>query len=231
MPDPALVHLPPVSPVASDEAIVARILAGDLPAFELLMRRHNQRLYGVARSILRDPDEAEDVVQDAYVRAYEHLAAFRAVAKFSTWLTRIALHEALARKRKARRARSLGQSPTENHAMATGAPGIPDSHTPPADAESSRAELRTLLESAIDTLPQQMRTVFILREVQGLDTAETAACLEVTPANVKVRLHRARALLRATLDETLSAEALALYAFDGARCDRIVRTVLARLTR
>jgi RNA polymerase sigma-70 factor (ECF subfamily) len=206
-----------------DAPLVARVLAGDLAAFELIMRRHNPRLYRVARSILRDASEAEDVVQEAYVRCYEHLAEFRGGARFSTWLTRIALHEALSRRRKARRTRTLEPASAENQRMTDRADNAR------AEEEASRPELRTLLSRAIDSLPQQMRTVFILREVQGLDTAETAACLEMTTANVKVRLHRARSLLRAGLDEAMGHETRSLHLFDGQRCDRIVSGVMARL--
>src|SRR5262249_48571804 len=151
--------------------------------YEVLMRRYNQRLFRVARSILRDGAEAEDVMQDAYVRAYEHLGDFAGQAKFSTWLTRIAVHEAL---RRARRQSRMGNL---DFVMETASVKIPSPEQQVYDRE-----LRIALERAIDRLPDGYRSVFVLRMVEGLDVAETAGALELGAEAVKTRLHRARAM-------------------------------------
>jgi RNA polymerase sigma-70 factor (ECF subfamily) len=212
-----------IEPLA-DEEIVQRVLAGDLAAFELIMRRYNQRLFRAARSILGNDDEAEDVLQDAYVRAFEHLSQFAGRAKFSTWLTRIAVHEALARRRR-RRIRYVDLRASETLGMA------PVSRDRNAQEELGNRELGCVLRQAIDGLPEDLRVVFTLRAVEGLNTDEAAECLGLTPSNVKVRLHRARAALREEVEDRMGAELRQVYQFDGARCDRIVRSVLERLAR
>ena len=209
----------------SDEAIVSRVRAGDLAGFELIMRRYNQRIFRVVRSILGNDHEAEDVVQDAYVRAYEHLDQFEGRAKFSTWLTRIAVHEASLRRRRSRRVRAVDLRDLETLHMA------PISEGGNAEAEASRGELGDLLQETIETLPAELRIVFTLRLVEGLNTEEAAECLSLSPANVKVRLHRARSLLRQRIDARIGEEVRQLYQFDGERCDRIVQSVLTRLSR
>jgi RNA polymerase sigma-70 factor (ECF subfamily) len=204
----------------TDEEVVARVLAGETPLFEVLMRRHNQRLFRAARAILREADEAEDVMQDAYVRAFERLAQFSGRARFSTWLTKIAVHEALAR---ARRRRRTAVSSDEVLMTATS----PEAGDPGAAAE--RRELAALLERAIDALPDLYRSVFVLREVEELDTAETADCLELSEEAVKVRLHRARAALRRELERRLGAARASVYEFRAVRCDRVVARVFERI--
>jgi RNA polymerase sigma-70 factor (ECF subfamily) len=201
-----------------DDVVVARVLGGDTAAFELLMRRYNQRVFRAARSVLRDDAEAEDVAQDAWVRAYGHLDQFAGRAGFGTWVARIAIHEALARGR--RRAR---QRPLSEHDATLAAP------TRPPDDAVGAGELVAALEAAIDELPAVFRTVFVLRDVEGLDTAETSACLDVPEATVKTRLHRARSLLRAALDARLDVSTHGVFAFAGERCDRTVAAVLARI--
>src|SRR5262245_47187149 len=225
------------APALSDEEIVRRVLAGESPLFEMIMRRYNQRLFRAVRAILRDDVEAEDVLQEAYVRAYEHLGQFEGRARFSTWRARIAIHEALARRRKGHRLLSLdGQ---EARSIGSGASGSSETRRPvlvdmeahrttPED-EASASELRAALDRALQEMPESLRLVFMLREVEGLDTDETAACLDLSAANVKVRLHRARALLRERIDCTLGAEVRKLHQFAGARCDRLVARVLARI--
>jgi RNA polymerase sigma-70 factor (ECF subfamily) len=208
---------------ASDEEIVRRVLQGDLASFELIMRRYNQRIFRVVRGMLGDDDESEDVVQDAYVRAYENLAQFAGRSKFSTWLTRIAVYEANARRQRQRRMRLFDPREPEKSPMPL-QPMNKDAHE-----EMSNRELGTVLAEAVDELPPDLRSVFTLRMVEGLDTSETAECLELTPANVKVRLHRARELLRRRIDAQLGQEVRRLYQFDGERCDRIVADVLSRL--
>ena len=204
--------------VLSDEEVVDRILAGETALFELLMRRYNQRLYRVTRALLGDNGEAEDVTQDAYVRAFEHLDQFAGRARFSTWLTRIAVHEASARLRRRSRLIDIEESmPT----LASAAAG-PEQRA--ADHELGRA-----IEAAVDALPEVYGSVFMLREVEGLSTAETAACLEINEETVKTRLHRARALLRNHITARIGATVRETFQFAGARCDRTVAAVMARI--
>ena len=203
---------------ATDEDIVARVLSGETALFELLMRRHNQRLYRVARGIVGDDAEAEDVTQEAYVRAFQHLGQFAGRAKFSTWLTRIAVHEASARRRRRGRQTDIEES------MLTLASTVAGPEQRAADRELGQA-----IEAAMDTLPAVYAPVFVLREMEGLSTAETAACLEINEETVKTRLHRARALLRNHLTARIGAAARESFQFAGARCDRMVAAVMARI--
>lgn len=209
---------------STDEEIVDRVKAGDTALYEIIMRRYNQRLYRVARAILHDDAEAEDVMQDAYVRAYQHLDQFAGRAAFSTWLTRIAVHEALSRLRSRHRNQQLEE---------TGQDGEPYMNvvetSPDPEQNASRAELSQLLEEAVLGLPEQYRTVIMLRDIEGLSTAETAAALELTEDNVKVRLHRGRAMARGWIFERVGAKARDAFPFMGARCDRMVHSVLLRL--
>jgi RNA polymerase sigma-70 factor (ECF subfamily) len=209
----------------TDGEIIRRVLAGDPEAFEPIMRRYNRRLFRVVRSIVGHDAEAEDVLQECYLRAFEHLDQFEGRSRFSTWLTRIAVYEASARRRRNRRMRFVDLNGPELLSME------PVSRSRDAEAQASGGELRDLLRRAIDTLPVQLRAVLVMRLVEGLDTDETAECLGLTEANVKVRLHRARALLRQRIDEQVGQEVRQLYQFDGARCDRIVRGGLNRLSQ
>src|SRR5579864_9061367 len=178
--------------ILSDEEVVARVLAGETAMFEIIMRRHNQRLYRVARAILRNDAEAEDVMQDAYVRAYEHLDQFAGRAKFSTWLTRIAVHEALARQHRGNRYQELEpMSEREGDPMDRFA-----SLTPNPEQQALNSEIRRLLEEAVEKLPDAYRTIFMLRDVEDMSTTDAADVLESTEDNVRARLHRARGLLR-----------------------------------
>jgi RNA polymerase sigma-70 factor (ECF subfamily) len=213
---------------AGDAALVARIVGRERGAFTELMRRHNTALFRAARSILRDDADAEDVVQEAYLSAYRHLAEFRGQARLSTWLTRIVINQALARLRSRRRDKVVvfldehegaGLAPQEQ-AMSE------DSDSPEAGA--MRAQMRQLLERKIDALPLAFRTAFILREVEELTIDEVAECLAVPAATVRTRVFRARALLRAALAEEIDVATRDVFAFAGSRCDRIVARVLAR---
>ena len=198
---------------------------GETSLFELLIRRYNQRLYRVARSILRDELEAEDVMQHAYLSAFTHLQQFEGRARFSTWLTRIAVHEALARAR--RRARWKG---LENMSDASLSPsGLPRDERLDPEQQAQAAELRKLLESVIDALPAIYRSAFVLREAEGLATPEVAECLEISEEAVRTRVHRARALLRRGLFERTGAKSASAFSFHLSRCDRIVAAVFARL--
>lgn len=213
----------------SDAEIVARVRAGETALFELVMRRYNQRLYRVARAILRDDEEAEDVIQQAYVNAYEHLDQFAERAAFSTWLTKIAAHEAMARAR--RRARTAASAVSLDATSESGEDvmrSVPASDPSP-EQQAFVGELRGLLESAIDALPEAYRTVFVLREVEGLSTAETAACLDVSEEVVKTRLHRAKAQLRDLLYDRAGVATTSAFEFPRPRCDRVVAAVFLRL--
>jgi RNA polymerase sigma-70 factor (ECF subfamily) len=211
--------------LVADEVIVGRVLEGDLAAFELIMRRYNQRIFRIVRSMIADDSECEDILQETYLSAFQHLRQFAGQAKFSTWLTRIAVHAAIARRQRLARSTSIDFSDPANVAV------VPFTRRAGAEREASLKELGMALNGVIDSLPEELRTVFALRVVEGLDTAETASCLELSEANVKVRLHRARALLRTRLDAELGADVRELYQFGNERCDRIVNAVLARLSQ
>ena len=211
----------------SDDDVVSRVRAGETGLNEMLMRRYNQRLFRVIRSVVMNDDEAEDVLQEAWVRAYEHLDQFAGRASFSTWVTRIAFHEALARTRKSRRWTPL-ENP-EGEIMAEAERRQTTAETPEMQAE--RSQLGRMLQAAVDALPETYRSVFVLREVEQLSTTETAECLELSEEAVKTRLHRSRALLRRDLESRLGPAISEAYAFLGARCDRIVMRVLERIGR
>ena len=205
----------------SDEEVVAQVLAGQTALFEVLMRRHNERVYRAARAIVRDEREAEDVMQQAYVNAYAHLRQFNRLAQFSTWLTRIAVNEALSRVRRGGRYTPFEDEPT-----------VMERERPVADNPERQAfagELRALLEWAIDRLPDGAREVFVLRDVEGLTTAEVAAALGISEDAVKTRLSRARAALRRLLFERTGTAVPDAFRFHRPRCDRVVARVLARI--
>jgi RNA polymerase sigma-70 factor, ECF subfamily len=213
----------PRAEVLPDEEVVRRVRAGEGALFEVLMRRHNQRLYRTARAIVRDEAEAEDVMQQAYVNAYTHLGQFTGRASFATWLTRIAMYEALGRLR--RRARV-----TEIESMADGdGGGVLQDRGPNPERQAFIGELRRTLEGGVDALPEAYRSVFVLRDVEGLSTAETAQCLGLSEDVVKTRLVRARAQLRRQLSEQIGQGVKDLFAFEATRCNRVVDAVLARL--
>lgn len=209
---------------SSDEEIVERVLAGDVAAFELLMRRNNARVYRAIRSLIRDETEVEDAMQAAYVQAFTKLASFRGSARFSTWLTQIAINEALGRLRHGRRHPAVSLSVVKEPSM----PNLPESSSP--EARASSRELASLLERAIDTLPELYRVVFVLRELEGMDTAETAAALGVSEDVVKTRLSRARATLRDTLERLVGRAASEAFGFHASRCDRVVAGVMHRIS-
>jgi RNA polymerase sigma-70 factor (ECF subfamily) len=211
----------------ADEEIVHRVLEGDLILFELLMRRHNQRVYRAIRSILRDDSESEDVMQEAYVRAYEHLSQFENRAQFSTWLTRIAVNEAL--KRLAARGR-LNPLEEQQYEGEEGTVTAPQSNSPSPESNASNSELKGLLEAAILALPVTYSAVIVLRDVEEMSTAETAEVLSLSEANVRVRLHRAHELLRGELFSRTGASSKQAFGFHATRCDRVVRAVLQRLS-
>jgi RNA polymerase sigma-70 factor, ECF subfamily len=218
---------------ATDAEVVDRVRRGETELFEVLMRRYNQKLYRAARSVFpADPGEAEDVVQDAWVRAFAHLSQFEGRSSLPTWLVRITLHEAWARARRLRRSEPLGEFDADastgrrkEHPMEHLSPG------PDPETDAAGTELRAILEAAVASLPETYRTVFVLRTVEDMSTEETAESLEITTDAVKTRLHRARGLLRKEIFARAGGTqaAGALYPFAGARCDRIVAAVLSRV--
>jgi RNA polymerase sigma-70 factor (ECF subfamily) len=212
-----------------DEAdLVARARRGNAVAIRLIIRQHNQRLYRIARSIVRDDGEAEDVLQDAYARAFANLAAFRGEARLGTWLARIVMNEALGRLRGRRATVSLT-------AVLEGAPAaeiIPFPNADPQiDPETAVAqrELRALTERAIDELPEAFRTVLVARLIEGMSVEETAELIGIVPETVKTRLHRARRLLRDAMEKHMGPVIGDAFPFAGRRCERMTEKVLARL--
>jgi RNA polymerase sigma-70 factor (ECF subfamily) len=219
--------LPPgssASAPSSDEEICRRVAAGETALFEVLMRRHDQRVYRAVRALLRNEAEVEDVMQHAYVAAYAHLGEFSGEAKFSTWLVRIAINEALRRLRRASLFVGIERAASaDEHARAAG-PAEPD----PEERLASR-EVARMLEAAVDELHENYRTVFMLREVEGMTTAETAEALSVSEDVVKTRLSRAKAMVRRQLYRLAGREAPEMFAFQAPRCDRVVTAVLSRI--
>jgi RNA polymerase sigma-70 factor (ECF subfamily) len=215
----------------SDERLVERARSRDEAAVQLIMQRHNRRLYRVARSVLNDDAEAEDVVQETYFRAFTHLDGFRGDAQLSTWLTRIALNEALGRLRRRRVTVSLKDIDAINdqgEARVIYLPAARQDSDP--EAAAARSEVRRLLEHAVDQLPASFRTVFVLRDIEEMSVEETASQLGLRPETVKTRLHRARRLLRQSLDRTLSSAVGDVFPCAGTRCTRITEAVLERLS-
>jgi len=205
----------------TDEQIVGRVIEGDSAMFEIVVRRHQQRIYRTVRAILKNESEVEDVMQQAYLSAYSHLRDFAGASQFSTWLLRIAINEALAR------VRALGRGDNfDAHPEAE--PVIPE-HADP-ERQASAQELLIHAEAAVDELPGIYRIVLVLREIEGLTTAETADCLGVSEEVVKVRLHRARILLRESFAARIQANPKDFFRFAAPRCDRMIEMLYARLT-
>jgi RNA polymerase sigma-70 factor, ECF subfamily len=205
-----------------DVELVRRAMARDADAFRTIMEMHNQRLYRMARGLADDDDEAEDIVQEAYVNAFAHFAEFRGESALSTWLSRIVVNEALGRFRRRRRAadfaKSVSRSSSETVQFS-------------ADAERTVAQrqILSLVERATDMLPPAYRVVLIARAIEGLSNDETAELLGVRPETVRTRLHRARRLLREELDEQIGPVLLKAFPFRGRRCERLTDTVVQRL--
>jgi RNA polymerase sigma-70 factor, ECF subfamily len=212
------------SKTLTDEEVVDRVRAGDAALYEVLMRRYNQRLYRTARAILHDDAEAEDVMQDAYVRAYTHLDQFAGRSAFSTWLTRITVHEALTRLRSRNRHPQVDVTEYDREiSMKTSTNSLDPEQI------ASTGQLRELLEEAVMKLPDNYRTVIMLRDIEELSTAETAEALDLTEDNVKVRLHRGHGMIRDWLFERIGAGAREAFPFMGIRCDRVVQKVFAHI--
>jgi RNA polymerase sigma-70 factor (ECF subfamily) len=210
--------------------LVERAKRGDEQAFRTIMERHNRRLYRLARTVLRDDAEAEDTVQEAYLRAFSALSGFRGEASLATWLTRIALNEALSRKRKQRPTTELAAAeivpPTSAQIIA-----FPNLNVTDPERTMAQDQIRKLLESSIDALPEAFRVVFVLRDVEEMSTEEAASFLGIRPETVKTRLHRARRMLREALHEHVGSALKDTFPFGGGRCARMTETVLSRLGR
>jgi RNA polymerase sigma-70 factor, ECF subfamily len=210
----------------TDEHIVQRVLQGEVLLFEVLMRRHNQRIYRAIRSIIRDDSECEEIMQETYVRAYEHLAQFEGRAKFSTWLTRIAVNESIKRSIARGRLDPLNREDSDGDYETM---LFSDEATLSPESNAARGELAAFLEDSILALPPAYRTVLILRDLEELSTSETAEALDITDTNVKVRLHRAHELLRTQLMSRAGASGSQAFVFQAPRCNRIVDAVFHRL--
>ena len=212
----------------SDAELVERALIRDEAAVRAILKANNRRLYRLARGILRNDHEAEDVVQETYVRAFTHLADFRGASSLATWLSRIAMNEALGRLRRQRPGVELNTL-RENSLEAE---IIPFPLTPAADdpeKSMARREIQTVVEAAIDELPELFRLVFIARIVEGMSVEETADTLELRPETVKTRLHRARTMLRDNVEKKIGPLVMEAFPFAGRRCDTLTEAVLKRL--
>ena len=231
---PTYTELDPVAGSAqpTDAELVARAGLGDALAFETIMRRHNRLLFRSARGVVGDDAEAQDVVQETYLRAFSTLTSFRGASALGTWLARIAINVALDVQRRSGHAvqlddtQDLDNEPAMEHMMAFNAPA-----DDAPDTQAERSQMRALLQRAIDSLPVIYRSVFILRAVEEMSVDETASCLQVSEAVVKTRYLRARSMLRDALGTQVEAHTQDVYAFAGARCDAVVAHVLAELQR
>lgn len=225
----AHVQAPKMAPVETDDAeLVQRARGRDEAAIRAIMQSNNRRLYRLARGILRNDSEAEDVVQETYVRAFTHLDSFRGDSSLATWLARIAMNEALGRLRRQRPGVEWTSLP----------PGVLEAQiiqfplsSPPEDPEKSMAqrEIQHVVEHAIDDLPEAFRIVFITRVIEGMNVEETAEILGLKPETVKTRLHRARAMLRDNVEKKIGPVVMEAFPFAGKRCERLTEAVLNRL--
>ena len=222
-------HAPPTAPLGTADAdLVRRARNRDEAAFRLIMQANNRRLYRLARGILRNDSEAEDVVQETYVQAFTHLADFRGESSLATWLGRIAINEALGRLRRQRPGvdwTSLPAGTLEAQIIQFPLPGASE------DPEKSMAqrEIQQVVEHAIDELPDAFRIVFITRVIEGMNVEETAEILALKPETVKTRLHRARAMLRDNVEKKIGPVVMEAFPFAGRRCERLTEAVLKRL--
>ncbi len=216
--------------MSTEQDLLTRLKAGDHQAFEGLIRRYNQRLFRIARAIVREDMEAEDVVQEAYIKAFTNLQGFEGNDRLGAWLARITTNLAIDRTRKSKRAQKLvddllNSAPQADEQSAQ----ISSSQTLSPERQAAMSQIRKLLEREIDLLPGGFREVFVLRVVEELSVEETSQILQIPPATVKTRLHRARSKLQNSLNTQPTNVSLTVFPFDGARCDRITASVLERL--
>jgi len=216
-----------VSEEIADQSLIQRALARDEAAFRAIMQANNRRLYRLARGILRNDAEAEDAVQEAYVRAFTHLASFRGESSLATWLGRIVLNEALGRLRRERP--SVDLDLVDHAAMEAQIIQFPLATADDPEKSMAQREIRDVVEHAIDDLPEAFRMVFITRVIEGMNVDETARILGLKPETVKTRLHRARAMLRENVERKIGPVVLAAFPFAGKRCERLTEAVLKKL--
>jgi len=215
------------TPELDEAELLTRLRARDADAFRMVLQMYNQRLYRIARSILRS-DEAEDAVQEAYVRAFSQLAGFRGESRFSTWLTRIVINEALGRVRSRRKAEEFDVgAASAREAEIIPFPGTAKTDDP--EQSLAQREILHLVQSITDNLPDAYRIVFVARVIEGLDVEETAEILAIPPETVKTRLHRARRLVRQQLDEQIGPVLMGAFPFAGRRCELLTAKVMQRL--
>ena len=220
-----------IDPKVDDVELARRVAAGEEPALRLMMRRHNQTLFRTARAILRDDAEAEDAVQDAYLKAIRGIGDFRSDSKLSTWLVRITVNEALQRLRRSRRAAEVIPLAGDLSEGGEAQDNVMDEKAETPEEQTMRAQSRRIMESKIDALPESFRAVFVLRAIEELSVEETAAVLDIPEATVRTRFFRARSLLREGLAQKIDLACEDAFSFAGARCDRIVAAVLARFQK
>jgi RNA polymerase sigma-70 factor (ECF subfamily) len=213
----------------TETGLIDRALRHDHAAIAALIQRHNQRLYRIARAILRDDDEAEDALQEAYFRAFTHLSSFRREARLGTWLSRIVMNEALGRLRSRVQTLALDavEETSEFVAQIIPFPNMPDGHNP--EGIAARRELMRVIERSIDALPDVFRTVLVARLVEGMSVEETAALFGIEPATVKTRLHRARTRMREDIEKQIGPLLADAFTFAGSRCEGVASRVLQRL--
>ena len=214
-----------IAPPSDDRELIRLVVSGDRSAFELLMRRHNRRLYRLARAALRNATEAEDALQDAYLLAFRSLHQFRGEASVSTWLSRLVLNECFGRRRRDHRRQTvvpITSSPTEIDI-------VPDADDELPDQLTGREQVRALLESKVDALPQDFRIVFALRSIEELSVEETAQTLGIPEATVRTRHFRAKSLLRESLAREFDVAERDVFEFGGSHCDHIVSEVLSKI--
>ena len=207
----------PTSEILNDDEIIARILNGEKDLYSIIVRRYNQRLYRVGMSIINDDPEVEDAMQTAYINAYENLGKFAFRSSFPTWLTRILINECLLRLRKRKKSISMNDENMENVMRQNKEPRTPVTAT-------VNSELRSILNDAIRKLPEIYRTVFVMREIENMNISEIKECLNISEVNVKVRLNRAKAILRDILSAQYTKEDI--LHFHLSRCDRMVEKVM-----
>jgi RNA polymerase sigma-70 factor, ECF subfamily len=208
----------------TESDLIDKIIKGDKRLYEGIIRKYNQRLYRIARSFIKNEDEIEDVMQETYIKAYLHLKQFEGKSQFSTWLTRILINQANLSLNKEKRVRALISNSSDD------IPDIKSSNEPGPDQNLMNGEMKKYLEQAIDELPDTLRSVYIMREVEGLSVNETAEALSLSIENVKTRLHRAKANLKDSLFEKAKGE-IDLFHFKLQRCDRIVLSVMLQLDK
>ena len=214
------------SPAEEEAGLVRRAIAGETEAVRQIIKAHNQRLYRLVRAVVRSNADAEDVLQEAYLRAFGGIAGFEGGSSLSTWLSRIALNAALMRLRAQKRLKRAGVTvPVEAEIIPF---PLSSSHADPERVMAQR-QLLHLVEEATDTLPDAFRLVFVARVIEGLNVEETAVLLDLPPATVKTRLHRARKLIRTQLEERIGPVLVDAFPFAGTRCDRLTEAVIAKL--